>query len=147
MVTARFTVPENPLIAATVTVVLPVELGLMGTVFGARLMAKSGVSAGGTTLTVIFRVCVMAPLVPVITSGYLPTLAPAGTLMVRVAVVGVAMLGVIVDDGEMLAVAPSIALSPETLRVTADWKLPSGSILVVIVLEPSLGISTFCGLA
>ena len=133
--------------AATVTVVLPVELGPMGKVLGARLIAKSGVSAGGTTLTVIFRVWVRAPLVPVISIGYLPTVAPAGTLMVSVAVVGVAILGVTVADGEMLAVAPVMALSPETLRVTADWKLPSGSILVVIVVESPLGISTFCGLA
>jgi len=147
MATARFTVPVKPLIAATVTVVLSVEPGVMGTVFGARLMLKSGVFAGGTTLTVILRVCVMAPLVPVITSGYRPTVAPAGTLMVNVAVVGVAMLGVIVAEGVMLAVAPFIALSPETLRVTADWKLPRGSILAVIVLEPPLGMSTFCGLA
>ena len=93
MATARFSAPLKPLMAATVTVVLPVVFGLMGTVFGARLMAKSGVSVGGTTLTVIFRVWVMAPLVPVMVSGYLPAVAPAGTLMVRVAVVGVAMLG------------------------------------------------------
>ena len=126
MATARSTLPVKPLIAVTVTVVLPVAPELIGIVFGARLIEKSGVFAGGTTLTVIFRVCVMAPLVPVITSGYLPTVAPAGMLMVRVAVVGVAMLGVIVDDGDMLAVAPVMVLRPETLRVTADWKLPSG---------------------
>ena len=147
METARFTVPENPFTLATVTVVLPDEPGLMGTVFGARLMAKSGVSAGGTTITVTFRVWVMAPLVPVITNGYLPTVASAGTLMVSVAVVGVAMLGVTVADGEMLAVAPVMALSPETLRITGDWKLPSGSILALIVPERPLGISTFCGVA
>ena len=96
MVTARFTLLLKPLMAATVTVVFPVEFGLIGIVLGARLMA---------------------------------------------------MLGVTVDDGEMLAVAPLIAVSPETLRVTADWKLPSGSILAVIVLEPPLGIAIFCGLA
>ena len=137
MATVRSTVPVKPLMAATVTVVLPLELGLMGRVFGARLIAKSGVSAGGTTFMVILRVWVIAPLVPVIVSGYLPTLAPSGTLIVKVAVVGVAMLGVTVADGEMLAVAPDIALSPETLRTTGDWKLPSGSILVVIVVAPS----------
>ena len=147
IVTARFTVPEKPLIALTLTVVLALELGAMGIVFGAKLMAKSGVSAGGTTFTVIFRVWVMAPLVPVITSGYLPTAAPAGTLMFSVAVVGVAILGVIVAEGVILAVAPDIAFNPETLRITADWKLPSGSILVVIEVEPPLGMATFCGLA
>jgi len=147
IVTARFTLLAKPLMEVMVTVVLPVELGLMGTVFGARLMAKSGVLAGGTTVTVILRVWVMAPLVPDIVSRYLPSLAPAGTVMAKVAVVGVAMLGMTVDDGVMLAVAPAIALSPETLRVTADWKLPRGSILVVIVPEPPLGMSTFCGLA
>jgi len=52
MVTARFTVPAKSLMALTVTVVLPLELGLTGTVFGARLIRKSGVSAGGTTLSV-----------------------------------------------------------------------------------------------
>ena len=146
IVTARSTLPVKPLMAVTVTVVLLLEFGLMGIVFGARLMAKSGVSAGGTTITVTFRSCVMAPLTADITSGYLPSLAPDGTLMVSVAVVGVAMLGVIVTAGENEDVAPEIASSPDTLKVTSDWKLTSGSILAVIVLEPPLGISTFCGL-
>ena len=56
MVTARSTVPVKPLIAATVMVVLPLEFGLIGIVFGARLIEKSGVSNGGTTLTVMLRV-------------------------------------------------------------------------------------------
>ena len=60
--------------------------------------------------------------------------------------VGVPTLGVIVAEGEMLAEAPLIALSPVTLRVTADWKLPSGSILTVTVPEPPRGTSTFMGL-
>jgi len=147
MVTARPTVPVKLLIAVTVTVVLLLEFGLMGSVLGARLMAKSGVSAGGTTLMVMFRGCVIAPLTADITSGYLPSLAPDGTLMVSVAVVGVAMLGVSAAAGENEDVAPEIASRPDTLRVTSDWKLTSGSILAVIVLEPPLGISTFCGLA
>ena len=73
--TARLTSLLKPLMAATVTVVLPEVFGLRGIVFGARPMAKSGVSAGGTTLTVTLRVWVMAPLVPVITRGYLPSVA------------------------------------------------------------------------
>lgn len=146
MATDKSTVPANPLIADTLTVVLLVAPGLTGIVFGARLMPKSGVSAGGTTLRVIVRVWVMAPLVPVITSVYLPTVAPAGILKVSVAVVGVAILGVIVAEGEILAVAPLMELSPETLRVMADWKLPSGSIFMVTVPEPPLGMSTFIGL-
>jgi hypothetical protein len=43
MATVRFTVPANPLIAVTVTVVLTLELGLTGIEFGARLIAKSDV--------------------------------------------------------------------------------------------------------
>ena len=145
MATARLTVPVKPLRAVTVIVVLPLEFRLTGIVFGARLMAKSGVVAGGTMFSVMVLVWLIAPLVPVITSGYLPSVAPAGTLMVSVAVVGVAMLGVTVADGVKLAVAPLMPLSPETLRVMADWKVPSGSILAVTLPELPLGISTFIG--
>jgi hypothetical protein len=69
--------------------------------------------------------------------------------MVSVAIVGVTILGVIVADGVKVAVAPFkvVALSPETLRVTVDWKLPSGSILAVTLPELPLGISTFMGVA
>src|SRR3972149_10984000 len=106
MATARLTVPLKPLTAVIVVVVLPLELALTGIVFGVRLMAKSGVLTGGTTLRVIVRVWVMPPLVAVMTSGYLPAVAPAGMLMVSVAVVGVAMLGGTGADGGKRAGAP-----------------------------------------
>ena len=44
------------MIALTVTVVLLLEFGATGIVFGARLIPKSGVLDGGTTFSVMVRV-------------------------------------------------------------------------------------------
>src|SRR4030067_715404 len=102
MASDKATVPAKPLIEVTVTVVLALTPGRSGTVFGARLIAKAGVVTGGTTFSVIVRVCIILPLAAVTTRGYLPSVAPPGTLIVIVAVVGVPTLGVIVAAGVML---------------------------------------------
>lgn len=58
----------------------------------------------------------------------------------RVAVVCVPTFGVIVDPGVKLEVAPAIASSPETVKATAELKVPTGRIFNVN--EPAVPLGT-----
>jgi hypothetical protein len=125
--TLKFTVPENPFIAATVTVYVALEPRVTVWLDGVTLIEKSGVG-GALTTSVTVVLCVKLPLVPTMVRINVPAGVDALVVTVMVDEPDPA-----IDGGLNEALAP--AGSPLALNVTAELN-PFDAVTVALYVVP-----------
>jgi hypothetical protein len=121
----RATLPVNPPIDVTVTVLLPLPPCATDTLVG---LADKEKSAGALTVRMRVAVCVSEPLVPVMVTVACPVAAVAEA-------VNVSVLVPVVEVGLKLAVTP--LGRPLALRATLPVKpLPGVTVTVLVAVPP-----------
>lgn len=131
-VTARLTLPVNPFVGFTVTVLvplLPVPPGLIGPASAVSESVKFG---GGVTVSMIVVFAVTLPEVPVMVIGYVPG------LLAEALAVSVKVLVVVVLAGLKDAVTP--VGKPEAAMPTLPVKPFAGTTVMVLVPPARVGV-------
>lgn len=114
----------KPLMITSMVPVPPCGRAMCG---GPRMTSKSCSVADGDTLTEVMMSMDTPPPAALSRRKYIPGAAFDGRVIVSMTDEGVPTVGVTVDEGEKAAVAP--LGRPETDRVMAELKVPSGSMV------------------